>query len=50
MYEPLSDQIIDIPPSLANDGAALGAAVGGACRRPVILILNLNRSPRRPLK
>ena len=46
-----SHQIVDIPLSrLANDGAALGAAVGGACHRPFILILNLNQSPSRPLK
>ena len=39
----LSDQVIDIPLShLANDGTALGAAVGGACDHPFILILKLN--------
>ena len=35
---PLSHRIIDILSSLANDGAALGAAVRGACpsHRPAI--------------
>ena len=47
----MSHQKIDIPLSpLPNDGAALEAAVGGACDRPFILILKLNHSPSRPLK
>lgn len=41
---PSTHRIIDFISCLANDGAALGAAVGGACPsgRPVVLILNLN--------